>query len=382
MTFRRWIALCAGLIVAGSFLCLAAVFQVDVPERSSLDESYDPQAPLPAGYVVTTPDPNAAVDDSENGPDPSIDAMPTPGPLEMGQASAMPIAATRDAGPAAATPTQAAPVATPAPAVVLPPLPNTINIILLGSDHRNHDTDWRTDTMIVVMVDPRSKQAGVINVPRDLWVNIPGRPPNRINTLDEFGGPPLVKRVVGSVLGVPIDYYVRIDFSGFEHAIDAIGGINVDVDCTIRDGDVVFPAGWTPMDGKTALTYSRLRKSTSIFDRMRRDSRVLWAVREKLLSSDMFPRIPELWDVVRTMVQTDIPPQNILPLARLASEIKPSDIHGLLIDYSMSRHATSSQGWWVLLPDLNLIRTASRNVLRATSSTLMDVNNKKPASCS
>ena len=164
-----------------------------------------------------------------------------------------------DVAQAAATPTQVAPAATPVPAVALPPLPNTINIILLGSDHRNQDTDWRTDTMIVVMVDPRTKQAGVISIPRDLWVNIPGRPPNRINTLDEFGGPPLVKQVVGSVLGVPIDYYVRVDFSGFEKAIDTIGGITVDVDCTLRESNIVFPAGKTQMDGPTALTFSRLR---------------------------------------------------------------------------------------------------------------------------
>ena len=80
-------------------------------------------------------------------------------------------------------------------------------------------------------------------------------------------------------------------------------------------------------------------------------------------------------------MQTDIPPQNIVSLASLANEIKPSDIHGLVIDYSMSRHATSSQGWWILLPDLNHIRTASRNVFNTASPTLMDVATKKPGAC-
>jgi LCP family protein required for cell wall assembly len=352
------------MIVAGMFLCGAAALQIDVPTHAPIDESYDPEAPIPAGYVITTPDPNAAVDESENGPAPSTDSAPGPAATDLAQATA--------------TPTPVVAAATAVPTSALPPLPNTINIILLGSDHRNQDTDWRTDTMIVVMVDPRSKQAGVINVARDLWVKIPGRAPNRINTLDEFGGPGLVKQVVGSVLDVPIDYYVRVDFSGFEKAIDTIGGITVDVDCTLRDGDTVFPAGKTPMDGKTALLFSRLRKSTSIFDRMRRESRVLWAVREELLSPDMFPRIPELWIVVRTLVQTDIPPQNILALATLANEIKPADIRGLVIDYSMSRHATSSQGWWILLPDVNHIRAAARNILGANSSTLLDAVTKGP----
>ena len=367
MTIRRSVAVCAAMIVAGLLLCGAAVTQLDMPTRSPIDESYDPQAPIPPGYVITTPDPNAVVDDSESGPAPSMDAVPSP--------------ALSEAARAAASPTQYAPAVTPVPAIALPPLPNTINIILLGSDHRNQDTDWRTDTMILVMLDPRTKQAGVISLPRDLWVNIPGRPPNRINTLDEFGGPPLVKQVVGSVLGVPIDYYVRVDFSNFERAVDTLGGITVDVDCALRESNFVFPAGKTQMDGRTALTFSRLRYSTSVYDRMRRQSRVLWAIREKLLSADVFPCIPDLWNVGRNLVQTDVPPQNIISLASLARDIKPSDIHGLVVDYSMARHATSSQGWWILLPDLNHIRIAARSVFSPNSPTLVDLATKKPSAC-
>jgi len=307
------------------------------------------------------------VDESENGPAPSMDAVPSPAPSETARAGA--------------SPTQIAPAATLVPTIALPPLPNTINIILLSSDHRNYDTDWRTDTVILLMLDPRTKQACVINIPRGLWVNIPGRPANRINTLDEFGGPPLAKQVVGSLLGVPIDYNVRIDFSGVEKAIDTIDGITVDVDCTRRESDIAFPAGRTQMDGATALLVSRLRKSTCIFDRMRRQSCMLWTVREKLLSADMLPRIPQLWNVGRTMVQTDIPPQNIVSLGSPANEIKSSDIHGLVMDFSMSRHATSSQGWWNKLPDLNHIRTASRSACNANIPTLMDAVTKKPGTC-
>ena len=366
MNVRRPVAACVAMLVAGMLLCGIAVTQLDMPGRPPIDESYDPEAPIPPGYVITTTDPNA-VDDSPNGPALSMDAPPNPEPS--------------DVAIAAAPPAQVASAALAVPTVALPPLPNTINIILLGSDHRGQDTDWRTDTMIVVMVDPRSKQAGIISLPRDLWVNIPGRPPNRINTLDEFGGPPLVKQVVGSVLGVPIDYYVRVDFSNFEKAVDTIGGITVDVDCALRESNFVFPAGKTQMDGRTALTFSRLRYSTSVYDRMRRQSRVLWAIREKVLSADVFPHIPDLWNVGRNLIQTDVPPQNIISLASLARDIKPSDIHGLVVDYSMARHATSSQGWWILLPDLNHIRIASRSVFSPNSPTLLDLATKKLSAC-
>ena len=253
----------------------------------------------------------------------------------------------------------------PAP---LPPMPaqrDTLNVILLGSDHRGNASDWRTDTMIVVMVDPKTRQAGAISLPRDMWVAIPGRPPNRINTLDEFGGPPLVKKVIGASLGIPIDYFVRVDFDGFTKAIDAIGGITVNVDCTLRETTWIYPKGPNQMDGRRALFFARSRETTSVYDRMRRQSQVLWAVREKLLSPNSFSRIPTLWSSVSGYVQTDLPPTTILSLASLAHDIKSSDIHGMTVDYSMVRHITSPQGWWILQPDFNKIRAGVANVFNA-----------------
>ena len=371
MSIRRWVAVCAAMIVAGTLFCGAAALQVDMPSRLAVDEGYDPQAQLPPGYVLTNAEPPAAADDSGNGPDPLIDATSTPAAAAVAGASA----------PVQPSATPIPPTATPIPAAALPPLPNTINFILLGSDHRAGSSDWRTDTMVVVMVDPRNKQAGVISIPRDMFVNIPGRPPNRVNTLDEFGGPPLVKQVIGSLLGVPIDYYARVDFLNFEKAVNTIGGIDVSVDCTLRESNIVYPAGMTHMDGSAALLYARLRYSTSVYDRMRRQSRVLWAIREKLLSPAMFSRIPELWAAGQNMVQTDVPAQEAVSLAALAGAIKPADIHGMVVDYSMVRHATSAQGWWILLPDLNHIRIAAHSIFSPGTPSFTDVSTKKASAC-
>ena len=135
------------------------------------------------------------------------------------------------------------------------------------------------------------------------------------------------------------------------------------------------------MDGATALLVSRLRKSTCIFHRVRRNSCMPWTVREKLLSADILPRIPQLWNVGRTMVQTDIPPLNIVSHGSPANEIKSSDTHGLLMDCGTSRHATLSQGWRIMQPDPNHIRTPSRSACNANIPTLMAAVTKEPGTC-
>lgn len=241
-------------------------------------------------------------------------------------------------------------------------------------------TEFRTDVMIVVMVDPKSHAVGVVNVPRDLFVNIPGRSPNRVNTLDEFGGPKLVKQVLGSTLGIPIDYYARIDFGGMVKAIDAMGGITVQVDCALQEGypDASVPGGIrrlkvvpgrTQMTGIMALDFSRSRQSTSVWDRMRRQNRVLLGVRERLLSADMFPRIPALWSATKDLLDTDVPPTLIVPLAKLAAEINLGNVHGMTVDWRMVTQTYTPAGAWVLIPNLPAVRAAVRNVFSATALT-------------
>ncbi|MCA1553105.1 MAG: LCP family protein, partial [Chloroflexi bacterium] len=133
---------------------------------------------------------------------------------------------------------------------------------------------------------------------------------------------------------------------------------------------VYFPNGKVQMDGQMALDFARSRLSTSVYDRMRRQMRVLLGVREKLLSADVFPHIPDLWSAASNLVQTDVPARTILPLAKLGSEMKLSDVHALTIDGAMVRQTTSSQGWWILMPDLDRIHNAVRNLF--TSAAVSD----------
>ncbi len=174
-----------------------------------------------------------------------------------------------------------------------------VNLLLLGADKRPDETIYRTDTLIVVTLDPATKTAGMLSIPRDLWVPIPGYGESRINqafVLGEVkkypgGGPALAMRTVQEFLGVPIHGYVLVDFDGLRKLIDQIGGIDVMVEKPIDDTqyptddygyqEVHIPAGLVHMDGDLALKYARVRHGSSDIDRGRRQQQVLMAARDK-----------------------------------------------------------------------------------------------------
>jgi LCP family protein required for cell wall assembly len=251
-----------------------------------------------------------------------------------------------------------------------------VNVLVLGTDKRVHEEGpSRTDTMIVLTVDPRSKSAGMLSIPRDLWVSIPGYSENRVNTahflgeLDDYpgGGPGLAKKTVQYALGVPIHYYVRVNFEGFERLVDAIEGITVDVKEAIHDErypdgnygymTVEIPVGVQHMDGTTALQYARARHGGSDFARARRQQDVIRAVRDKVLSLDIpLTRIPEMLRIVGDSVQTDLNLNEMYALAKLGREVPAENITSIVIDESMTTPQLTPDGADVLIPNHARIR--------------------------
>jgi LCP family protein required for cell wall assembly len=267
----------------------------------------------------------------------------------------------------------AQPAPTAVPPVTLPP--DTVTVLLLGSDRREGQTHWRTDTIILVAVDTRGHTAGLLSIPRDLWVYIPSRGYERINTAELWGelgkypggGPALIKNTVEYNLGLPVHYYVRVDFQGFVKIIDALGGVTVDVDCPLSDRfpDPDSPTGFTDLDlspgichldGKMALYYSRSRLSTSDYDRSRRQQKVIRGVWEQALRLDILPKIPELWQTLGDTFQTDLSLEQVLTLAYLGTQIEPQNIHGHFVDRTMITGWRTPQGAQVLLPNHEKIR--------------------------
>jgi len=265
------------------------------------------------------------------------------------------------------------------------------NVLLLGIDERtSQHGPWRTDTMIVLTVDPATKTAGMISIPRDLWVPIPGFGENRINTalflgdLNGYpgGGPALAKKTVQLNFGIPIHYYVRVNFVGFEKVIDAIGGIDIQVPKEINDpkypddnfgyDPLYIPAGHHHMDGELALKYARTRHGNSDFDRINRQQQVIMAMRDRVMQLGllprMLPRLPQLVDSMGDAIQTDIPLSELWALGQLAREIDRDHIKARAIDQTMTVPITTPKGQKVLWPDREKIRPLIEELFASPSS--------------
>ena len=242
---------------------------------------------------------------------------------------------------------------------------------------------WRTDVMALTVIDKDSGQVGVLAIPRDLYVAIPGHDPERINTVDFLGhytkypggGPALLNRTLQENFGFGFDRYIRVDFAGFVDLIDILGGIEVDVDCAFEElfADPELPGGRLlkvspgrqQMDGHTALLYVRIRHGTTDTDRSRRQLKVLMAIREKALQLNSILLIPQLWNNYRTTVQTDLSLAEALDLARLAYEFDPDNMHGQVIDQSMTTQGRTAKRAWILLPNRRKIHEAYDGLLAA-----------------
>ncbi len=275
------------------------------------------------------------------------------------------------------------PSAQPQAVATVAPPPNVaagerINILILGIDRRvDEEGPWRTDTMIVATLDPKTKSAGMLSIPRDLYVPIPapGAGENRINTANFYGdsskypggGPALAKKTVEYNFAIPIHYYVLIDFDGFRKIIDSLGGVDIDVPEPIDDPEyptedygtmhLQIPAGLQHMDGDLALKYARSRKSTSDFDRSKRQMQVILAMRDKALKINALAQAPQLLAQLRGAIETDMTPDQMLALAPIAAQIRSDNIKSRSIDLTMTYEIKLNTGADVLWPDREKIGT-------------------------
>jgi LCP family protein required for cell wall assembly len=255
-----------------------------------------------------------------------------------------------------------------------------VNILVMGIDQREHEQGpWRTDTMLVLTIDPVTKSGGMLSIPRDLWVPIPGYEEGRINTAHYLGeaydypggGPALAVKTVQYNLGVPIHYHARFNFTAFEQVVDLIGGIDIYVEEEINDptypdeaygyDHLYIPAGMQHLNGEMALKYARTRHSIGgDFDRAKRQQQVLTAMFEQVTRLDLLPqlasRAPELWQTLQGAVETDLTLEQIIALAQLANEVSQEDIRYAVIDEHYTQFYTTPDGQEVLIPLRDRIR--------------------------
>jgi len=264
-----------------------------------------------------------------------------------------------------------------------------VTLLVMGLDYRDWESGSgapRSDSMMLVTIDPITHQAGMLSIPRDLWVEIPGFDHNRINTaymLGEAyrmpgGGPALARQTVEDVVGVPINFYAVIDFKAFERMIDEIGGIDVLVDEPIRIApigrmSINLEAKAYHFDGAQALAYARVRKAAGDdFGRARRQQRVILAVLDRVVGFDMLPtlitRAPTLYQELATGVRTDLSLDQMVSLGWLAVQIEKANIRsGVIGPPNMVRFYTRPDGAKVLGPVPDQIRLLRDEIFTATS---------------
>jgi len=308
-----------------------------------------------------------------------------------------PSASARPVAPAAAE--EATAPALPAVAAAresTPPFEYTDNYLLVGLDRRPFGGGaGLSDTLIVAVFDEPGDTLGLVSIPRDLWVEIPGHADDRINTVMNVarrsGDDPLalLSRVVENTLGLPIAHSVAIDIGVLERAIDALGGVTVDVPCPIVDRflDPRAPSGYRKLDlnvgaarldGVTAAMYARSRHGRSDFSRARRQQAILLGLRRELSKPASLLRVPALFAAFEDAIETDLSRAEVLALARRLVRIAPAHLHGLVLGVEQVTAMQAAGGKAVLRPKREAIDGALNQLFSAPSPGLPRVGSVCP----
>lgn len=214
-----------------------------------------------------------------------------------------------------------------------------VNILLMGHDvdrdrkGRILDTRGRTDTMILARIDFTTQAVNLLSIPRDTLVRIPGyRGKRRVSYANAYGGPQLSCDTIGAFLGVQPDYYVLVGFDGFKKAIDAIGGLDINVDKQLDYDDnwgnlhIHLKPGHQVLNGEQAIGFVRYRQSNdgdaeSDFVRIGRQQEFFRAAKARLSNPQVMFSAPRILDRIRAETQSNLTPAQMACLAKFVRSL-------------------------------------------------------------
>ncbi|MCY1689990.1 LCP family protein [Exiguobacterium sp. SL14] len=184
-----------------------------------------------------------------------------------------------------------------------------LSFLLLGVDQRKNETG-RSDTIIVVTVDPKTNKSQMISIPRDLKTEIIGNGSNdKINHAYAFGGPQMALDTVSHLLDIRIDYFAEINLDGFTDLVNAVDGVTVENDINFSYYEMQFPKGELSLNGKEALAYARMRYDDprGDFGRQIRQRQVVQAVADKMTEGFSIRRFNAVLEALGKNVKTNVP---------------------------------------------------------------------------
>ncbi|MCS6834465.1 MAG: LCP family protein [Anaerolineae bacterium] len=248
-------------------------------------------------------------------------------------------------------------------------------MVLAGLDRRPGESGLahRTDTLMLLSLDPASNSMGILSIPRDLYVQVPGFSSlQRINTPMVYGesrepgyGPRLLMQTVQLNLGMRVNDYLVLDFQAFIDIVNILGGVEINNPTTINDRlypdmnygyDPFFlPAGKHFLNGYDALRYARTRHGDSDINRAQRQQQTLFAIRDRILNLEMLPSLilqaPALWQSFRANVYTGLSLEQVIQLGLYVKDIPAENIKTGVISFEYLQSYTTPDGASVLVPN-------------------------------
>lgn len=211
-----------------------------------------------------------------------------------------------------------------------------VNILVLGVDERSDDVG-RSDTMFVVTLDTDTKEVSMLSVPRDTRVKIPGHGWDKINHAYAEGGHKLSEQAAEALLGVPLDYYVIINFAGFNKIVDAVGGVTIDVDKRMYYEDpydnlvIDLKPGKQHLSGRTAIQYVRYRDEEGDIGRVQRQQKFVKALLAEVTSPAVLTKIPDIIREVNSVIKTDMSASEMLNFAKLFNDASKQGLNTAMV---------------------------------------------------
>jgi LCP family protein required for cell wall assembly len=245
-------------------------------------------------------------------------------------------------------------------------LPDTgkVNILVLGVDHRKEDIG-RSDTLFLITLDTKTKETALLSIPRDTRVKIPGYGFDKVNHAYALGGHQLTQKAVEELLGTPIDYYVEVDFLGFNKIVDAVGGVDIAVEKRMYYEDpyddliIDLQPGMQHMDGDTAIKYVRYRDEEGDIGRIDRQQHFIRAMMDEVTSPAILVKLPAIISQVKNAIRTDL---SVTEMIGMGKALKDAKEQGLKTDMAPGTPIDIA-GISYLAPDIVALREHMAKVL-------------------